>query len=465
MPRMSAPVAPGANLKATISTNGADALAEPLARALRAQWAYGFPIVPKPGLQLTHGFLHYPAGMQALAATHLLDVLPDGLLLDPFVGGGTTLVEAIRTGRQVIGADVSPLALFTSAHHTWYASDLQLDVLREQATSALRSVDPTFAPMAGNCDVTEASPSSEAEVQNTQAPAVKLERSRKLDGGRSKGTTYRDWEPLKAEVEKLAAAQGEAPWPADGANGDAAGETAAPGLSPLWFCYAAAQQRAERYRYLDPLATYDSTVDLYCNALRQLRKAAPSEALESLGSGGAARLLHCDARELSLSSLRLPLADAVLTSPPYAGVYDYLSHARESRARLGAQGEAPLMGLQGTPEGRDWPENWRSSHEMGARKAMKKARAPGQFKATWSADQRAWLAAMRENLRPGGRAALLVGDGDSEIDALESTAAAAEDVGLTFLASATIQSIAKRGERQKGKRRPEHVLLLEVPST
>ena len=96
-----------------LSTAGDAALAEPLGRALSAQWAYGFPIVPKPGLQLTHGFMHYPAGMQAMAATILLEVLPSGVLLDPFVGGGTTLVEAMRTGREVIGADVSPLALFT----------------------------------------------------------------------------------------------------------------------------------------------------------------------------------------------------------------------------------------------------------------------------------------------------------------------------------------------------------------
>ena len=57
-----------------------------------------------------------------------------------------------------------------------------------------------------------------------------------------------------------------------------------------------------------------------------------------------------------------------------AGVYDYLSHARATRAQLGAQGDAPLMGLRGTPSGRGWPESWRSEAEMGARKAMRKTR-------------------------------------------------------------------------------------------
>ena len=81
----------------SVSLRGSPHLAEPLGHALRAQWAYGFPIVPKPGLQLTHGFFQYPAGMQPIAAQHLLEVLPEGAVLDPFVGGGTTLVEAIRT--------------------------------------------------------------------------------------------------------------------------------------------------------------------------------------------------------------------------------------------------------------------------------------------------------------------------------------------------------------------------------
>ena len=79
------------------------------------------------------------------------------------------------------------------------------------------------------------------------------------------------------------------------------------------------------------------------------------------------------------------------------------------------------------------------------------------------ADQRAWLSAARANLRAGGRAALLVGDGESDINALDSTAQAAEDVGLKLLASATIESTAPRGQRKKGKRRPEHILLIEAP--
>ena len=84
--------------------------------------------------------------MQPIAAQHLLEVLPEGTVLDPFVGGGTTLVEAIRTGRKPIGADASPLALFATAHHTLMASDAKLDALRAQATEAMWYVDPGYKP-------------------------------------------------------------------------------------------------------------------------------------------------------------------------------------------------------------------------------------------------------------------------------------------------------------------------------
>ena len=63
-----------------LALKGSPSLAEPLGAALWAQWKYGFPIVPKPGLQLTHGFFHYPAGMQPLGARHLLEVLPPVLV-------------------------------------------------------------------------------------------------------------------------------------------------------------------------------------------------------------------------------------------------------------------------------------------------------------------------------------------------------------------------------------------------
>jgi len=442
---------PRANPNWHVSMEGASGLAEPLAAALCAQWAFGFPRVPRPAAQLTHGFYQYPAGMQAVAAVNLLKTMPPGVLLDPFVGGGTTLIEGMRCGWKTIGADVSPLALFATTHHTWLMSEEELASMREQAVAIISAVDPSYdvqlarpTPGAGVDDVA-------GEVQ-ALSPKPRLQRQAKHAGSRREGaTTWRSWEPLRAELERVVAA-------ADASvSGGGVLTTSSPtARSPLWFCYAAAQQRSARFRLASPLASFEHTVSSYIDAVCKLRRSVPDGAAE-------ASLVLADARQLSLERLGLPLADAVVTSPPYAGVYDYLSHARQSRASLGVQGDAPLMGLTGTPEGRgDWPESWRSDLEIGARKALRKTRVKGAFAKAWERDQDAWLTSVRSNLRTGGRAALLVGDGES-IDALVSTAAAAERVGLEFLASATISSKQVAGKKHKGNRRPEHVLLLRAP--
>jgi tRNA G10 N-methylase Trm11 len=39
---------------------------------------------------------------------------PGEIVLDPFMGGGTTLVEACSFGRKAVGTDISSLATFTA---------------------------------------------------------------------------------------------------------------------------------------------------------------------------------------------------------------------------------------------------------------------------------------------------------------------------------------------------------------
>ena len=39
---------------------------------------------------------------------------PGEIVLDPFMGGGTTLVEACSLGRKAVGTDISSLATFTA---------------------------------------------------------------------------------------------------------------------------------------------------------------------------------------------------------------------------------------------------------------------------------------------------------------------------------------------------------------
>ena len=118
------------------------------------------------------------------------------------------------------------------------------------------------------------------------------------------------------------------------------------------------------------------------------------------------------------------------------------------------------MGLTVPPSGREWPFEWRSVNEMGARKARR--RSPLDFGGTWQADQQAWLSRARAHLRLGGRAAIVIGDGDG-IDAKESTCDAASKVGFDLVAGATISSsVLDLEERQRGQRRTEHALLFKA---
>lgn len=65
---------------------------------------------------LTHNFYRYPARFSPKLVRAVIDTFtePGDLVLDPFVGGGTTLVESLVSGRHAIGTDISSLATFVS---------------------------------------------------------------------------------------------------------------------------------------------------------------------------------------------------------------------------------------------------------------------------------------------------------------------------------------------------------------
>ena len=157
--------------------------------------------------------------------------------------------------------------------------------------------------------------------------------------------------------------------------------------------------------------------------------------------------------------------DAVVTSPPYAHVYDYLRTARAARSAAADRGDDPFFGTR-PPAGRDWPESWRDDRELGARAARAKAAKQGTLAASdeaWRDDTRRWLAAARASLKPGGRLAAVVGDGAGGLGALDLTAAAADDAGFDFVASATIAPDRAPGLRPRGNRRTEHAVLFARP--
>lgn len=61
-----------------------------------------------------HDFYRYPARFSPIFAREVIKAFtnPGDFVLDPFCGGGTTLVEALSLGRRAAGMDVSSLAAF-----------------------------------------------------------------------------------------------------------------------------------------------------------------------------------------------------------------------------------------------------------------------------------------------------------------------------------------------------------------
>jgi hypothetical protein len=78
---------------------------------LAAKLANCISVDPDMKLPFTHGFHAYPARMHPETARRVIEAFPGGRIVDPFVGSGTTAVEAVRAGRPFIGLDISKIPL------------------------------------------------------------------------------------------------------------------------------------------------------------------------------------------------------------------------------------------------------------------------------------------------------------------------------------------------------------------
>ncbi len=80
---------------------------------------------------LTHNFYRYPARMSPNLAQEVIAQMtsPDDVVLDPFMGGGTTIVEALASGRRSIGIDLNPLATFVATVKTTPLSGRDISIL------------------------------------------------------------------------------------------------------------------------------------------------------------------------------------------------------------------------------------------------------------------------------------------------------------------------------------------------
>lgn len=86
----------------------------------------------KPVCGLTHAFYRYPARFSPRFARAVIEAFTKHgeVVYDPFMGGGTTLVEALALGRRALGTDINSLAVFIAKVKTTPLSESDARVMR-----------------------------------------------------------------------------------------------------------------------------------------------------------------------------------------------------------------------------------------------------------------------------------------------------------------------------------------------
>src|SRR2546426_5976626 len=86
----------------------------------------------------THNFYLYPARFSPEIAHIIIKMFskPGDWVLDPFMGGGTAIIEGLTLGRSVIGIDLNALAHFVANVRTRPLSPHDEDVIRRWANTA-----------------------------------------------------------------------------------------------------------------------------------------------------------------------------------------------------------------------------------------------------------------------------------------------------------------------------------------
>lgn len=98
---------------------------------------------PRPVQGLTHCFYRYPARFSPQFARTAINTFsnPGDLILDPYMGGGTTVVEAIAANRNIVGTDLNSLAAFITKAKTTVLKQNEIEAVREWSRSTVQDIN------------------------------------------------------------------------------------------------------------------------------------------------------------------------------------------------------------------------------------------------------------------------------------------------------------------------------------
>jgi SAM-dependent methyltransferase len=364
-----------------------------------------------PGLAraLTHGFHSYAGRMHPTIARGGVEAWSarGDLVVDPFCGSGTVLVEAMAAGRRAVGVDASPLGVAIARART--------TTLGAEGRARLVADAAAIAEEAG------------LRARKRRRPELPAWSKNEL----ARFHAHVLFELLGLRELVLATPD------------DDVGHALRLCLSSLLVKFMKAGPEAPRDGETKRIARGVPSRMLADRAGELARGLA---ALEGRAPAGMEppRIVLGDARKLDV--VKTGEAALVLSSPPYAGTYDY----------------AALHDVRFT--WLDLPRGRFRDAQLGARRS--EGAAGGVDARAWREAQRRWIGEVARVLRPGGHALLVVGDGivDGRVeDAPDGVASAAAPVGLEPVARASqgrpIHDARVRAVFAERPRR-EHLLLL-----
>lgn len=398
------------NVGGPVEAHGDPAFRFVLAAAMAAQDPdeHGQLLVARDAL--THGFHAYPARMHPAIARVVLQELslgPGSEVLDPFCGSGTVAVEAMVAGWKSLGSDLDPLALRLARVKTERRSARE----RERFIKRCAAVAEASARrVRDRVDVrAQLAPEQRAwyDVHTLKELAGLLEEIRTVEHEFDRRALEL---VFSAIVVKFSRQRSE----------------------------TARRTANKRIRKGLPTEFFLRKGEELARCWAELEAATPR-------SHHAPRFVLSDARKLPHTLAGEYRCDLVLSSPPYGGTYDYLSHHALRHAWLGIN-----------------PKQLRE-REIGARRHLsgKHDRKPKPARDRWDAQMLAVLEAIASLLAPEGVAVLLVGD--AEVGGVREPA----DAQLERLAgSAELQLLAvasqPRTDWRGGPARREHLVAMRL---
>jgi hypothetical protein len=362
-----------------------------------------------------HGFHAYPARLHPTLARRLIELLApaEGVVLDPFCGSGTVLVEARLAGRRGLGFDLNPLAIALALLKSQQLHEREREAILQAGRSVAEHAESRRHAKAG---ATRRYPETDVRLFD---PHVLLELDGLRDGiSKVPAGIAKDalWLVLSSMLVKVGRKRG------DTGDADDAPRRLAAGFVTRFF---------------------GRKVDELVRRLADFARLLPTRSPNPEAWIGDARDMH-ELRERSV--------DLVVCSPPYAGNYDYAAH-HDVRLRW--------LGLNGT---------LLDQQEIGARRNLEplgRADAVRQF----AEDLRAALCACGRAARPGSHAALVIADSvvaQEPVWAEPLVVRATDASPWTWLATASqVRPHFHRPSAAAFRRKPrrEHVILLRHRGT